>query len=542
MGKIKINNSLLEKALLILVFGLLLFLGCSNLWANKLNHDFPYGYYASDTFQHQVRTEDIKQMGNYRNEAFYSMAGFDDVVGFYPPIMYHLGVLFSHISGLESFDSTYFVVFLFACFAALTMYLIIKQVNKNAAIISLPFMLLIFYGGAYSGFTWGHWPSLVAQFFLVAFFWAFFRIKEKGFFALAGIMLSGILLSHTSEAIFVVLFLAIYFGSSMLLKRFDFAEFKNMFFSGIIALVVSAYYLLIFYFTWMKTSGGFKFAVEKIWSEGPTLYLKDLNVLLIFIAVGIIALFLLKNKIAVKSAIASILILSFGNYFGIAHWTMPIRYYWPIYLSLLFGLGVLYILKFVIKKWKIMHSLILAVVLLVLFSNIYYEKPAVPGSMSKDHWDGLTWFRDNTPTDSKVYFVYGDVYMANAVLRNIHRVHYLVFRSSYLNAVQSGTIDQFINSKLLGDCCGVSYAYRNNLFSYGYHLIEDGGLDAHYKSRDMCDMDYYVIDKITSNSAITAYNRLIRDELLKNDWITEVHSNNIVSILKNNNPGDDCIG
>ena len=59
---------------------------------------------------------------------------------------------------------------------------------------------------------------------------------------------------------------------------------------------------------------------------------------------------------------------------------------------------------------------------------------------------------------------------------------------------------------------------------------------------EMCDMDYYVTDKITSNNAITAYNRLIRNELLKNDWISEVYSNSIVSILKNNNPGDDCIG
>ena len=61
----------LEKPYLAIVFGALLFLGISNLWDHRLQHEFPYGYLASDTFQQQTRAEGIKDAGNYKYEPFY---------------------------------------------------------------------------------------------------------------------------------------------------------------------------------------------------------------------------------------------------------------------------------------------------------------------------------------------------------------------------------------------------------------------------------------------------------------------------------------
>src|SRR3989344_5564269 len=107
-------SGLLENAYLILVFSILLSIGNANLWNHRLSHDFPYGYLASDAFQHQVRAEAIKDAGNFRYEAKYISQGFENVVGRYPPLIYHLGIMFSYSTGLEVYDAIYFIVFFFA--------------------------------------------------------------------------------------------------------------------------------------------------------------------------------------------------------------------------------------------------------------------------------------------------------------------------------------------------------------------------------------------------------------------------------------------
>ena len=60
MIKIKID---FEKLLLAAFFALLLFIGPGITLNHKIMHDFPYGYSASDAFQHQVRAEAVKDAG-----------------------------------------------------------------------------------------------------------------------------------------------------------------------------------------------------------------------------------------------------------------------------------------------------------------------------------------------------------------------------------------------------------------------------------------------------------------------------------------------
>ena len=104
----------LEKIFLVGFFGLFLLLGSGFLFGNKLAHDFPYAYMASDAFQHQTRAESIKDSGKYRNEASYIVFGIKDAIGYYPPVLYDLSVILSHLSGLEVYDTIYFLVFFIA--------------------------------------------------------------------------------------------------------------------------------------------------------------------------------------------------------------------------------------------------------------------------------------------------------------------------------------------------------------------------------------------------------------------------------------------
>jgi len=214
--KIKIN---LENIILVIFFTILLFFGPGILFDHKIKHDFPFAYGASDSFQHQTRAESIKDMGNFRYEAHYLANGLEGTIGRYPPIIYHLAVIYSHFSGVEVYDSIYFIVTFFSIIASFVMYLIIRNFNKTVALISLPLSILIFYFPISTGFLWGHWPSILSQSFLILFFWSIMRMDLDKSFIIIALILSAISLTHTSEAIFAMVFLFIYFGIKLLTKK-----------------------------------------------------------------------------------------------------------------------------------------------------------------------------------------------------------------------------------------------------------------------------------------------------------------------------------
>ena len=84
--------------------------------------------------------------------------------------------------------------------------------------------------------------------------------------------------------------------------------------------------------------------------------------------------------------------------------------------------------------------------------------------------------------------------------------------------------------------------YKKGLLSFGYHQ-DDDNLETR-KQRDICSFDYYILDMLPQFSSIpdlTRYNALIRDRFIEKG-MEEQFNNQVVSILKNNNPGADCIG
>ena len=149
------------------------------MWDHRLQHEFPYSYLASDTFQQQTRVEGIKDSGNYRFEPFYIVKGYKDVVGYYPPVIHHLGIMLHFSSGIPLYDTIYFMVFFNAILAAFVMYMIIRSYSRQIALLSLPLSILIFSDKSYIGFLWGHWASITGQLFLICVFWAMSRISTE---------------------------------------------------------------------------------------------------------------------------------------------------------------------------------------------------------------------------------------------------------------------------------------------------------------------------------------------------------------------------
>jgi|TARA_Y100000310_G_scaffold336415_1_gene420885 hypothetical protein len=540
--KIKLD---LEKIFLILFFALFLFLGNGSLFDNRLQHDFPYGYLASDTFQHQVRAQSIKDAGNYRNEASYIVMGVENSIGYYPPVIYDISIILSYLSGLEVYDTIYLLVFLFAGLASLVMYLIIRQFNKHVAMIALPISLLVFSGSLYTGFTWGHWPTILSQFFLICIFWYTSRINLEKSYIFLGIFAAATFMTHTSEALFAGFYLGLFLIASIIIaKKIDFGIIKNYIFGGIMALVIVFHFFVIFKNVWLPRQP-FEFAVSKTW-DNPTIYLVDFKLLLLFMVVGaIISLFFIKKSLVPALASLTMLLIGSGNYFGFREKAFQLRFLWPIFLSFLIAFGIYWLLKLIIKEWRLVYSMGIAIVIiLVLAVNAvpfvpHYVKLESSGIMNRFHWQGLNWIAENTEKDSVIYFFYGDIYSQDALLRNSKRTHYQVVPEDFVDAVNNKEIRRFYDTELPGDAGGGA-PYRNSFFSFGFGLDELPS-EVRFGEKDICQFDYFVFDKVARQPVLAQYNLIIASELQNKDFVNVVFDNQVLFIMKNNNPGADCI-
>ncbi len=541
MIKIKLD---LEKIVLIAFFGLFLLLGNGFLFEHRLQHDFPFAYFASDAFQHQTRAQGIKDAGNYRNEASYIVMGVQNAIGYYPPVLYHLAVILSHLSGLEVYDTIYFIVFFFAAMASLVMYLIIKNFNKNVALICLPLSILVFYNGLYTGFTWGHWPALVSQFFLACVFWYTSRMDLKKSYIFLGIFLAAAFMTHTSEALFVGFYLILFFiVSSAISRKIELSFIKNLVLGCLIVFLITFYYLVIFKYVWLPSQ---TFEFGSVTWDNPTIYLADFKILLLFMISGIvISLLLIKKSLVPALASFTMLITGLGNYYGFREKAFQLRFSWPIFLSFFIGLGVYYLLKFVIKEWKLIYSIIISAILaiIIFIPGIpyipHYQIVKSSGLMDNYHWEMFNWIAANAEKNARVYFFYGDIYSQDALLRNSKRTHYQVTPEGFIDALQKKEIRKVYDSELPGDGGGGG-PYRKSFFSFGFG-INEMPLEQRNGLKNICKFDYLVFDRASRQPVLVQYNLLIANELLKKDYIKVAFNNQYAVVLKNNNVGADCI-
>jgi len=548
--KIKLE---LEKIILLVFFAAMLFLGPGVWFDHNISHDFPFAYFASDSFQHQTRAEAVKDIGN-RYDAPYNVKGNDDFIILYPPVMYQLSIILSYASGLEVYDAIYFVTVFLAIIAAFVMYFVIKRFNKTVAILSLPFSLLIFSFPVSVGFLWGHWPSIIAQSFLVLVFWSVSRIGLKHSFALIAIATSATALAHTSSTIFAFIFFALFFGLKLILRKLTKEDLKSMVLAAITFIIISFYYLVIFINTW-AVKQPYEFSSVPIWGGTPGFYIAGFGLLLIPMAIGIIfSMAEIKAlHVAFISSIA-MLIGGFMNYVGFQVRSFQMRFFWPIYLSVLIGLGIYAALKPLIKKWNVVYSPILFIAFLALLSGMinfpammqtdaqivpyipHLNRETGPGLMNPFHWEALTWFNGNTPKNATVYFFYGDLYGQDAILRNTKRVHLQVDPGYFIEDLQERKIKKEYVSEVPGDSAG-SFYRRTSFFKFTMPEKIPG---LYFGPRNVCNYDYHVFDKVSRQEVLAQYNLLIANEMLKKG-AEVVFDNGVVVILKNNNIGADCI-
>lgn len=524
-----------EIIFLVILFGTFLYLGPANVLDNKISHEFPYGYYASDAFWHQLYTRHLSETGSFRYYGSYFRAGIENTLAVNPPILYHISAAFSGLTGIETYDTIYILTYILSIFGAFAFYFTIRKFSRNIAILSAPLFLLIFTGTFIFALTWGFWHGTLASVYLLAMFWSIANINLKKSFYLLGIFLTGTALTHTPEFIFALGFIIFYFGIKTVFKGLKKSHLKKLGLAAVITFILSIYYLIIFKFVW-AVKGSFQFGVQTF-DPAKAFYLitfEHFTWIKYLILLGlIISIFMYKKfSVALYSGIF-MFIIGYTNYIGFGRRAYGIRYFWPIYLSVFFGVISYFILKWLVKKWNPTYSAVLALVFIIIIGFNFYRPFSGSGLINSQIWDAFEFIRGNTPEDSKVLFMYGDAYDQDAMQPNIRRVPTQIVVSNYFQTAQSGKLGRYFDMKLVYESAG-KVATRQGLFKFTDNIPN---IIKYFKG-DICDYDYFVIDIASRNQGLGQYNLFYKEKLKENGLIKEVFNNNFVVILNNEDHGD----
>ncbi len=542
------KKQLLELAGIALFVALFLFLNLAQPWSYSLAHKFPSFYNANDNFLNgYIEPQHIKETGNYLYEPEYTVGGHSNIVGFFPPIFYHLSALLSIISGLETYDTSYILAVFFSITTALVMYFIIRQYSPELAALSLPFMLGIFNIDFEIARIFGLWMYVTGTLFFVSVVWTISRIQKRASFIFLAIFLSGAMLGHPPEAIFSVGFIAAWFFTSYLKERkIEKGALKNLAFGGILALAISAYYVIVFKYTLMASEVNHYrlFSVMTAPDFAPSLgvTLWDFGTILPILVVGLLIsakrlAFRKTEEIPFTAIVAGLFALfaGYSNYLGAGIRAWQTRTSWPITLAIFSGIALYYAILRIRKNWGVLHFSAISIALLLVFATLHAGQLKGGGIADEETWNALMWIKNSTPENSKVYYYYMPLATQQFSLWSAERTPYIIDTTNYIAAAQSGIVkDEYKAYLFAANGVNTDFAYRTSLTEYQY-LADNASIMNSFANRSSADADYHVlqIGGASNNPAVSQYNSAIRNKLLKSEKnITEVFNNGVVSILK----------
>lgn len=554
----KLKKEWLGQCVLLFTLALLLWLGPGRIWGHRIDHGYPYAFNAADAFQHQSRTEGILRIGDYRYEPMEHLQGeYPEFPGYYPPIPSQLGALWASFPGLESFHTMPGLVFISTILSAALMYVLVRRFNAVIAILSLPLYGYLFLSQiTFTYYTWGHWPALFGQVFLVLLAWAVSRMETRGWEIVLALALIGSFMAYTAWTVFGGIFLGAFLVLYMVREKGIVPLLIKLALAGGIALIVTSRVLVFFLNIWMRVNP-YTQRVFTEWSGGggvPALGFPGIPLALLA-AMSLLAAYTLASSVRQKdkplpSSIPllfsiTMFVLGFSNYYGFTKWAFFIRLFWPLYLSPFLGLTVYQGGRILLQKlkWSAPLAGIVALAALLIITAAV-EKPAGgEGVMNRQLWEAFTWLRDSTPPDSDVWVMYGDGFVGD-MLWNLQKPHYFVTNEAYVQALQNMSVHRYYLSGLGTN----SYPYwvipqtleKRNPLCWGW-AFNSSNTSRVVRERDLCSTDYILFTKQSYQPILAQYGLYIANLLLEKPWMTTAFQNDYALVLHNAKTGDACI-
>ncbi len=206
---------------------------------------------------------------------------------------------------------------------------------------------------------------------------------------------------------------------------------------------------------------------------------------------------------------------------------------------MLFGLLLYVVLKSVLKhRLSTRACALISIALIAALGSHYYADVSGAGLLSREGWQGMEWIAHETPPNASALYVYGDAYGQAAVLFNVRRNTDVILVEDYVAMAQAGGLRRTVQTERVYDHTG-DIAYRTGLFTLSHY--KDTPDFAARGPRDLCDFDYYVLDKVSRIAGAAQFNTMIAESLRTTGNFSTAYENPGVLILRNPQPGGDCL-
>lgn len=545
----KENKEIIEKIFLLLFVCLIIYLRIVQPFDARIFHEYPQFYSANDAFQDISLADYTKASGTPLYSPPYMSTGFSETNNITPPLIFIFAAMLSKVSGMEVYDAIYLITVLASIISMLVMYLLIRRHSINLALVSLPFMLGVFNFSFELIFPFGIWNLIVGTAFIAGSLWAFDNILLKHSSILLGILLAASALAHTVQTIFATGLIAGYLVLKFALdKKIDRIVASNVIKAYALMFVISAYYLNIMklYFGYKKmelftVSNDFNMAPGK----GVSIWHFDYTVALMIIGISLFAISAMhRNKndgslfgfLELKESFPLViftslyfLLIGYTNYIGFSERAWQIRTLWPIYLSPLFGLGALFVLKKIKRNITVYQISLVSLLLLAVFFNTHEGKLTPQGVMDKGTWDGIEWIRGNTLENDRVFYFYTPLLFTRQAIPLTERMTYSVNFDDFVDGIKNQSLKP--EYKYAHDSEYNGGIHRTGLFSFAERTPQER---LPFEQPGYFNMNYYIftISALGDHPALIQYNLAIRENFLSKN-MAEVYNNGRISILKN---------
>lgn len=539
---IDLNLSLFKKLNLELVM-LFIFMGVMLYFISvfsgaKLIHDSPYQYVAGDMFFLLSGADWITDSGDVTKYPSYLSDGANDQFPGLLPLFPMATAFLSDFTGIEKYDILFHLNIFFTVMTLLAVYLLLRKINKNMAILALPIMLLMFKWPFNYNLTWGMQMANMNFFFVITALIVFSLLNLPIMFLFFGILNAGSFFSHMRELLTLGLGISIYFLFSALKRNFDWMRLKKTFYSCIVSGIIVSYYLpILWQLVKANTSGGFILKYCPAMTHLPHfVVLKDMGVFQWFFILGVgIALLTIIFKKNVKQEYLLVSAFGFACIFTsyvciIGNKTSHIRNFLPFFAAFFIGILLLNLCSILRRFRKILICAAFMTFIILMISNHFPKEIPEYAVSNPATWDSFRWIQANTEEDASILALYGDNFYQYTLFFSMKRRIHEVNTNEYINRIKEGIISPILP------------AHRRFL---GKKLVREGNKlkDITYGSLvnvSMCDYDYIYTNKISRIKPIQDYTSMVINNLIREANFSIVYTNELTVVLKNNNVNGTC--
>lgn len=522
-------------------------------------HGSPYQLVAGDAFTFNVFSELPLDVNNYSLLPPYLAAGIADAANFFPPTPGIIVAELSLLSGAQTYDVLLHFNILLIILMAMGVYLALRLVNKNLAILGIVLVLISWkYPFSYV-INWGAHLSVVNLFFGIGTLLAFLFLKERFMFVVFGIINASAFIAHGREFLTFNIAVALIFLFKLLLNKFDFKKIDWPLLKNYLLSIIVTTVLLFRYLPVLRQFGGanlgqqtqgefFKYCPLDA-SSYHYVSFQTTGIFKWIIIIGMVfAVYLVLKKIKMETLLSYIIMFSLtyvlSSYFCIiGNKTTQIRHFYPVFLIPLLAIGAYNLIMLFKNQIGEKHvttvSIFVAIIFIILaFVQHFPQQSPEYASSNPYTWDGIKWIGANTPENAKILVLYGDNFGQESMFWSLKRTWEKIIDEKYLQKVQEGRITPVydISIKILGN-----HLKRNSLFNLTLNrYTAPDGSDLKVSEKSLCGFDYIFCNKGSQNQIIHAYTITLLNELINEGKFVPVYQNDLMIILKNTDVNGKC--